>query len=268
MITVLGASGFIGSHLVKRLDALGKEFQAVGRNDVLPAGPLGHVIYSIGVTADYRSRPFDTVEAHVCKLIEILRDRQFDSLLYLSSTRLYLGLDSAGEETALRIAPLDAGDLYNASKAMGESLVLNCGRQTRVVRVSNVYGPDFDSDNFLTSIMKDAIFRNKIVFQTAAASAKDYISVDNVVDALIAIATSGRERIYNLASGVNVSNGEIADKLREISGCTVEFPSQAPAIIFPTISVDRLRAEFAIESSHLLDDLPHLLDLYRQNLKS
>src|SRR5262245_12286016 len=178
MITVLGASGFIGSHLVKRLDTLGHEFHAIGRDDSLPSGSMGHVIYSIGVTADYRSRPFDTVEAHVCKLLKILRDRQFESLLYLSSTRLYLGLSSSDEETALRIAPLEASDLYNASKAMGESLVLNSGRPTRVVRLSNVYGPDFDSDNFLSSIMRDAILHNKIVFETAAASAKDYISVD------------------------------------------------------------------------------------------
>jgi nucleoside-diphosphate-sugar epimerase len=269
MITVLGASGFIGSRIVKRLATLGQEHRAVRRDDALPAGSLGHVIYCIGLTADFRSRPLDTVEAHVCKLLEVLRTCEFESLLYLSSTRLYSAADSTSEETAIRIAPLDGSDLYNASKAMGESLVLNCGRAMgRVARISNVYGSDFDSDNFLSSIIRDAIVNKAIVFQTSAESAKDYISVAKVVDTLIEIATNGSERIYNLASGNNVSNGELANKLRALTGCTIQFSEPAPFVTFPPINIDRLRADFAFQPSHLLDDLPQLIDLYRHNLES
>lgn len=268
MITVLGASGFIGSRIVKRLETLGREHQAVGRDDALPAGSLGHVIYCIGLTADFRSRPLDTVEAHVCKLLEVLRVGDFESLLYLSSTRLYSGVDSTSEETAIRIAPLDGGDLYNASKAMGESVVLNCGRPARVVRISNVYGSDFGSENFLSSIIRDAVASKTIVFQTSAESAKDYISVDNLVDSLIGIAANGKERIYNLASGNNVSNGELAEELRRLTGCTIQFSEPAPLVTFPPINIDRLRAEFDFQPSRVLDDLPQLVDLYRRNLES
>lgn len=268
MITVLGASGFIGSHVIKRLDALGTEYQAVGRDEAVPGGPLGHVIYCIGVTADFRSRPFDTVEAHVCKLNEILRDCHFESLLYLSSTRLYTGADSTAEDTAIRIAPTDASDLYNASKVVGESLVLNCGRHGRVARISNVYGADFNSENFLSSIIRDAIVDKKVVLQTTADSAKDYVYVDNVIDALLAIATGGKQRVYNLASGVNVANGQLADALRQVTGCTVDFPHNVPSVKFPRINIDRLRAEFDFQPSRVLDDIPHLVDLYRRNLES
>lgn len=266
MITVLGASGFIGSRIVKRLDTLGEPHRAIRRDDALPPEPLGHVIYCIGLTADFRSRPLDTVEAHVCKLLEVLRGCDFESLLYLSSTRLYS--DSTSEETAIRIAPLDGSDLYNASKAMGESLVLNCGRQARVVRISSVYGPDFNSNNFLSSIIKDAIQRKEIVFQTSVDSAKDYISVDNVVDSLIKIAANGKERIYNLASGSNVSNGELAEELRRLTACAIQFSKAAPLVTFPRVNIDRLRAEFAFQPSRLLDDMPQLVDLYRRNLES
>jgi len=268
MITVLGASGFIGSHLAKRLNTRGSEYQAIGRLDVLPDGSLGHVIYCIGLTADFRSRPLDTVEAHVCKLMEILRDGCFESLLYLSSTRLYTGVDSTREDTPVRITSLEPGDLYNASKVMGESLVLNCGRRTRVARISNVYGADFNSDNFLSSIIRDALVHKKIVLQTSADSAKDYISVDNVADMLLEIATSGAERIYNLGSGFNVSNGQLADTLLRLTGCTVEFSQQAPSVTFPIINTERLRGEFDFQPSNVFDDLPHLVDLYRRNLES
>jgi nucleoside-diphosphate-sugar epimerase len=269
MITILGASGFIGSRLTKRLDALGLKYRAVGRHDVVPAETLGHVIYCIGLTADFRSRPFDTVEAHVCKLVEVLRGHDFDSLLYLSSTRLYNANDeSTTEENPLRIAPLDPSDLYNISKAMGESIVLNCGRPARVVRISNVYGSDFTSTNFLSSIIRDSISRRKIVLQTSAASAKDYVSIDDAVDGLISIATDGKEQIYNLASGINVSNGQLAEALRRLTGCTVEFLPEAPLITFPPIDISRMQREFDFKPSLVLDDLPQLIDLYTRNLES
>ncbi|HEX6046286.1 MAG TPA: NAD(P)-dependent oxidoreductase [Pyrinomonadaceae bacterium] len=266
MITVLGASGFIGSRLVERLAALGREHLAVRRDDAIPSGPLGTVVYCIGLTADYRSRTFDTIEAHVCKLLEVVRESDFESLLYLSSTRLYGGSESTSEETLIRVSPLD---VYNASKIAGESLVLNCGRPARVVRISNVYGNDFDSHNFLSTIINDAITQQKVVLQTSAESAKDYISVDRVVDGLVAIATRGKERIYNLASGVNVSNDELTEALRRLTGCTIEYAPSAPLATFPPINIDRVRAEFDLPTSNVLDDLPQLLDAYaRRNTET
>ena len=262
MITVLGASGFIGSRLVRRLEALGHEHQAVRRDDPLPPGSWGHVVYCIGLTADFRTRTFDTVAAHVCMLLEVLRSCDFESLLYLSSTRLYSGSDSTSEESAIRVSPLD---VYNASKLAGESLVLNCGRPGRVVRMSNVYGDDFSSDNFLSTIIRDAITSRKVVLQTAPDSAKDYVSVHNVVDGLIEIATRGKERLYNLASGVNITNDQLTKALRNLTGCTVDYSPSAPSVIFPPIDTDRLRAEFDLQMSHVLDDMPQLIESYRHD---
>jgi nucleoside-diphosphate-sugar epimerase len=166
MITVVGASGFIGSHLVKRLEKYKLQFQAVRRDDEIPYGNLGDVVYCIGLTADFRSRPFDTVDAHVCTLLDLVKNHEFDSLLYLSSTRVYAGADSTEEDRALRVNPQDPSDLYNISKMMGEAITLNCGRTGRVARISNVYGSDFTSDNFLPSILRQSVNGEKIVLRT------------------------------------------------------------------------------------------------------
>jgi len=264
MITILGASGFIGSHLVKELRAHGIEYFAPGRNEH-PSKQLGNIIYCIGLTADFRDKPFETVNAHICHLAEVLQSYKFDSLLYLSSARVYANtLGVAREEDSLQVAPLQASDLYNISKAMGESLCLNCGRRTRVARISNVYGDDFASDNFLATIIR-AANNKRIVLQTAAGSAKDYVSVDDVARGLIDIATSGRQQIYNLASGVNVSNGELAESLRSLTGCTVEFSPAAPTISFPQISIERMQQEFDFTPSMVLNDMTNLVDLTRNN---
>src|SRR5450631_61417 len=70
--TVLGAEGFIGSHVARRLAERQIPHQTLTR-DILDHldQPLGHLLYCIGLTADFRERPFDTVEAHVHVLSQI-----------------------------------------------------------------------------------------------------------------------------------------------------------------------------------------------------
>lgn len=268
MITVLGASGFIGSHLVERLKKYKLTHQAVGRGDTLPSGNLGNVIYCIGVTADFRSKPFETVEAHVCTLLEVVRNCQFDSLLYLSSTRLYAGHVSTAEDQPICVEPQYASDLYNISKLMGESITLNCGSTGRVARIANVYGPDFTSDNFLPSVLQQAAKGEKIVLHTAPDSSKDYVYLHEVVENLIFIAADGKEKIYNVASGANVTHRQLAEKLHELTGCEIEFAPESPLSEFPRIDIKRVRGEFGIVPSSLLGDLPWLVDRYREKSSS
>ncbi len=264
MITVLGSSGFIGRKLCEKLRQTGVEYYAPGRDQSLNDRNLGDVVYCIGLTADFRTRLFETVDAHVCKLLTVLRDCRFDSLLYLSSTRLYGNREGiAHEEDRLSIAPVDADHVYNISKAMGESLVLSGPHQGRVARISNVYGDDFESENFLSSIIKDAVSQGHVKLRTLADSEKDFIGIGDVVDALIKIATSGRQRIYNVAAGENVSNRAVLDRLQSITNCSVEFAADAVEVKFPRIDVERISEEFGFRPGRVLEQLDSLVDVYR-----
>jgi nucleoside-diphosphate-sugar epimerase len=263
--TVLGR-GFIGSHLLSFLRQQGYDCVAPSRAelDPLPGRHLGHVLYCIGVTADFRSRPLDTVRAHVCRLLEILESTEFDSLLYLSSTRVY-GSVSEGRETenAFRLDPASKSDLYNLSKLMGESVCLSVDRPAvRVARLSNVYGADWTSDNFLSSIVRSAVDRGSVVFRSAPESSKDYIAVEDAVRLLTGISIRGRERLYNVASGSPVTNAQLAETLQGW-GSEVAFDDGAPRVTFPIIDTTRVRDEFAFTPRSVLDDLPGLLAQYR-----
>jgi nucleoside-diphosphate-sugar epimerase len=265
-ITVLGAAGFIGSALVKRLKEKRLDYFAPGRNEKLPNQNLGHVIYCIGLTADFRSRPFDAVEAHVCYLLEVLRTCEFQSLLYLSSTRVYRQNSAeAREEDAVSVNSSFADDLYNISKLMGESLTLACRKKTRIARLSNVYGGDFASENFLPAIIREVISKSTVTLQGAPDGEKDYVSVGDVVDGLIRIAVEGRQNIYNLASGMNVSNRTLAKTISELTACQVAFDPAAPRITFPRVNVDRMRSEFGFRPRNILDDLGNLIESYRKH---
>lgn len=260
--TVFGASGFIGSHLLEHLEGAGHECYAPARGDVsVFERKLGHVMYCIGLTADFRQRPFDTVRAHACFLAEVLERADFESLLYLSSTRVYAGAESGEED-----ARLVAGDLYNLSKLTGESLCFASGRgNVRVARLSNVFGGDFFSENFLPSVIRAAITEHHIVLHTPLDMAKDYVSVDDVAGILPRIAVGGKHRIYNVASGRNTSNRELVAKLSEITGCSVNGVSGKATEIFPSIVIRRLEQEFGYSPLNALDCLEWLVEKYRRH---
>jgi nucleoside-diphosphate-sugar epimerase len=266
MITVLGADGFIGSHLVEMLSKRGADFFAPDRDQPLLGQELGDVIYCIGLTADYRSRPFAAVEAHVCHLCDVLQDCRFRSLVYLSSTRIYKNnTGPASEPDTVNLDPSRSEDLYDISKIMGESLTFSCRQNTRVVRLSNVYGKDFGSENFLPAIIRESVMKQNLEIGIAAESAKDYVSIDDVVETLIKIAETGKRTIYNLASGANTSNRELAKIIGGLTGCTITFDPAAAKTTFPAIDIDRVRSEFGFHPRNVLDELPELVASYKRH---
>ena len=267
MITVLGSTGFVGSHLVQKLSERDIPYQAPHHEENLDGRDLDTIIYCIGLTADFRARPLDTVEAHVCKLLEVIRLCHYKKIVYLSSTRLYkLSMPSAEDSTFL-VSPDSPSDLYNISKLMGEALIHTLDNSGQVVRLSNVYGWDAGSDNFLSHIIRDALRVGSVTLETTMDSEKDYINVNNVVDLLIEIATQGSQKVYNIASGMNISNREILEKLSQLTGCDVHVRDDAKTVKYSQIPISFVQSEFDFSPSNLLKDLPGLVDLYKRNNK-
>lgn len=245
-ITVLGAGGFIGGALVPHIRGLGLDCLAPARgDDAFHRQPLGHVIYTIGLTADFRTRPLDTVEAHVCVLRRLLAEGDFESLTYLSSTRVYAGGADTHEAASLRVNPNDASDLYNLSKLTGEALCLHSGRPgMKVARLSNVVGLRRDADTFIDQLLQEAAGTGRAVMRSAPDGCKDYIALDDAAALLTRIATSPATGIFNVASGEQVSGGTVARLMQQVRGITVDVAPNAPLWDFPPINTQRVRHQF------------------------
>jgi nucleoside-diphosphate-sugar epimerase len=255
--TVLGASGTIGQQMVKFLCARNEEVFTPSRNDDSIFNlPLGHVIYAVGITADFRTRPFDTVQAHVCLVNQILQQAHFDSFLYLSSTRLYSNNCSGAEEDVFSVDPQNPSDLYNLSKLMGESLCFSCGRQNvKIARLSNVVGgEETSSDNFLPSLIREAR-QGKIILRSALTSKKDYIHITDVVSLLYQIATTGKRNLYNVASGQQITHAEWVQHLVSLTGCSYEVVPEAPCHQFVAIDIQKISQEFLFQPTAIFDSL-------------
>lgn len=258
--TVLGARGFIGRNLLSFLRENGHDTWAPSPDDeIIFSRALGHVIYCIGLTADFRERPYDTMRAHIGLLTEVLERTDFDSFLYLSSTRVYSRNRTASETDPIIVDASAPSDLYNISKLAGESLCRSSGRtHVRIARLSNVIGLDPTSQNFVIDIIRQAI-GGRITLRSQPLSSKDYIWIDDAVKLLAEIAVSGSETVYNVASGINLQHREIVDQLVRLTGTRTEILPEAPRHDFPVIDIQRIRNEFGFSPQNVLSKLPGLI---------
>ena len=262
--TVFGGHGFIGAHLCNYLEKGGLPYQVVGRQNPLPKGSLGNVFYCAGITADFRSRPFETMDAHISTLSNVLEHGQYTNFLYLSSARIYRNASLTTEDVKFTIDPNSPEDLVDVSKLAGESLCLSIdNNKIRILRLSNVFGYDFLSQNFLTEIIKSALIDRKIHLLSSLDSSKDYVDVDSVVNIMVRIAESGENRIYNVSNGYNVSHEEIVLLLRNLTGCSLTVADNAPSVIWPTVNNDRIRQEFNYRPARLTDKLEDLVNAFK-----
>lgn len=241
--TVIGARGFIGSAMTARLQAHGADVFTPQRGEELDASDLGRVIYCAGLTGDYRSRPFDAVEAHVGLLSRIIDAGCFDRLIYLSSTRLYDATpDIPGrEEAPLKLQPDNPDHVYELSKALGENLAVSrSGGRGVAARLSYVFDEAPGSGGFLSAWLDKARRDKALTLASSPALGRDYIHRQDAVAALHALADGEVNGIVNVAEGRVTTNAELAEVFEQ-AGWRVAFEREGgPA---PTLapSVERLR---------------------------
>lgn len=263
--TIIGGKGFIGRHLAARLLADGWSCHLPERQETEKGQKdMGHVFYCAGLTADYLRRPFDTVEAHVSLLSRILQADRFESLVYLSSTRLYDSQPGpeGKEEMPLLLAPANPRHLYDLSKALGESLCLVTGKgRARIARLSCVYKDHTDTEGFLPMLLRRIVIDNcsTLEVDSSPSFARDYITVDDVVEALILIATQATQPVYNVASGENTRNDTLFSALTEISGCRIIPMQTTEAAAPPRISIKRITEEFGWNPVSVMEKIRTIL---------
>ena len=265
--TIIGASGFIGRAMTLWLCEQGHSVFTPGRGDeMLFTRPLGHLIYAAGVTADFRSRPFDTLRAHTTLVADILERASFDSLLYLSSARIYRHSEHTAEDAPVLLRSSDPEDLYDLTKMTAESMCATSRRDNaRIARLTNVVGSDFGSDNFLYSLIREACDRGTISLRTALASEKDYVMIKDVVRLLTEITISGREMCYNVAAGRNLRHSDLTDAIASATGAAVTVSPEAVLISMPVVSIRRVREEFGFLPSDVLPHISELIGEYRSH---
>jgi len=265
--TVLGAEGFIGSNLINHLSKNGRRIYAPKKKNSTEFKKLqhGHIIYCIGLTSDFRKRPLDTMHAHVCILREILERVDFKSLTYLSSTRVYHGSSSTIESHRLSMSPENLEDLYGISKLAGESLCHHSGRKNvKIIRLSNIVGYRRDRDLFIDQLLHEIVTHNTLTLKSSLHSSKDYLYIDDAVNAISSLAATNNTGCFNVAYGNNISNQIIINQLNEHFDFKLTIEKNAPVIDFPIINTEKIRNTIHFNPSAFSDYFSTFINCYKQ----
>ncbi len=146
---------------------------------------------------------------------------------------------------------------------MGESICFASEKpNVRVVRLSNVFGKKAGSSDFLSAVISDAVEKGAVFLKSGIDSEKDYVSIDDVVTLLPNIAVSGVDRLYNLASGKNVSHRQILNEVQKITACEIKVTEATKNTVFPEISIKRIQNEFDFFPTLLIPSLKNLIPQY------
>jgi UDP-glucose 4-epimerase len=140
-------------------------------------------------------------------LLEISRKLQVKRIVFVSSGGIVYG--SAKEFPTPESAPTNPIAAYGINKLAIEKYLalyeLLYGLSFRVLRVANPFGPfqvPEKNQGIIAALISGALHHEKIEIWGDGSVVRDYIFVDDVIDALVAAsADQSGERIFNIGSG-------------------------------------------------------------------
>lgn len=266
--TVIGGHGFIGSEVAKKLTENGHSVFIPNKDDErLFTNDLGVIIFCAGA-GDCKNAPFKVFRSNSLLLAEVLEKSHFQKLIYISSTRLYMGQEKTKETSDLLILKEDNRRLFNLTKLASEELCLLSNKNTVIIRPSNIYGLALSSPLFLPAITRNAINNKHVDMYVTPNYAKDYLSVFDFTDALyqLLLKDNLQHKIYNIASGVNTTAEDIAKVLQDETGCTINWVPGSIDELFPENDISRLQKEISFTPHNVLDDLKNMTKDFKKIL--
>lgn len=281
-VLVSGAGGFIGSHLVERLASEGSEVTALVRyNSRSDYGLIELIPSDIAERLNVQSVDLGDEEAvrDVCKDIEYIfhlgalisipysythleelidtnvkgtlnilkagRSCNVKRLIHTSTSEVY----GTAQYTPMdERHPLVAQSPYAASKIaadkLAESFCHSYGLPLVIVRPFNTYGPRQSARAFIPTVITQALSGNEI-FLGSLYPRRDMNYVGDVVEGFLR-AAQAEEAIgetINIGSGMDISMGELADKIVAIIGKKINITFDATRVRPPRSEVEKLIAD-------------------------
>lgn len=240
-ITIFGSGGFIGTAMLSGFEKAGFTVEKGDwRCQDFSGKKFGTVIYCGGVGDCKRIE--DVIYSHVDVVRNIINTSDYDNIVYVSSTRIYLDNDVSTETSPLQLSFSDKRCLFNQAKLLGESIVSTQDKPYLIVRPSNVYGKAFNSPLFLPSLVRDAITKGEINLFVSPKYEKDYVYIDDLVDFVLKAVQENITGTYNIASGENVSAQQLVEIIESYTQCRTVWHPVNSEDLFPVIDIQKYKS--------------------------
>jgi len=226
---VTGAGGFLGRHLVSRLRDIGVDVVALSSqdgfvllNDELPLREGDHVFHLAAETGVLDAWN-DPVRFHLTNSHGTVR--VLDQCRRAKATVSYIGAYVYGIPQRLPIDETQAVDVNNPyafSKWMAEQA---CQWYSRIydmpvtaIRLFNVYGLGQSNRFLIPSIIEQTLDPSvKEIKLMDLAPRRDYLFVDDAVNALLLSRPVAGFQLFNVGSGRSYSVGEVVDEVMGVA---------------------------------------------------
>jgi uncharacterized protein YbjT (DUF2867 family) len=193
-VTVFGASGFIGRHLVQRLARRGLRVKAVGRRPqnaqfLTQMGDVGQIApIGADITRDASVAAAVVNADAVVNLVGILHGsrQRFEAIHVTGAERIALAARRAGVQRLVHISAIggdaNSPSAYARTKALGEGAVRSVMPDATVVRPSVVFGPE---DDFFNRFAAMARIAPALPLFGGGSTRYQPVYVGNVADAIV-----------------------------------------------------------------------------------
>jgi UDP-glucose 4-epimerase len=274
-VLITGGAGFIGSKLAERCLRRGDEVivlddLSTGRRDAVPPSALLIVadVADPAVTRTIREVGPNVI-VHAAAQVSVersVRDPDADASVNVAGTRnvangaisggatrfVFISSGGAvyGETTgATEESQVSPASPYGRHKLLAEETVATCGISYAIARLANVYGPGqrADQEGGVVAIFTDAIrSASKVTIHGDGEQRRDFVHVDDVASALVAMMATDRDGTWNVGTGTSRSILALLALLEERLGpaASIEHaPVRAGDIRDSMLSVDRIAAD-------------------------
>jgi len=226
-IGITGANDFLGIHTLNRLknnpEVNGVEIFEKSGSDILNKKSVEVFVSGkdviIHLAAVHRAEDIELMRTNLLgtlSLVKAIKETNPDCrLLFSSSFQVYA--NSTKEDVIGEDFPLGPTTTYGFSKKFEEELILSNVKDSAVFRISNVYGPGcrpFDNSVVATFIHL-AKEGKEIIVTGSGDQSKDFVFVDDVVDAFELAVFSKEKGIFNICTGESVSINRLVGLLNK-----------------------------------------------------
>ena len=232
-VLVTGSKGFVGKHLCNRLSKNGLSVVSGDKNDdnkfnvtdmdhlqfiedveaIIHLAAKSNVVYSYNNTYNtYHTNVLGTLN-----ILEFARMRNIRKLIFVS-TYVY------GEPKYLPVDekhPINPHSPYHNSKLLAEHICENYshhfGIDVVTLRPFYLYGPNFRSDSFISSVIRQ-IKENGKVLLSGDRTQRDFLFIDDFIN-LLAIILNKFPRgynVFNVGSGTSHTLKEVAEIIAKL----------------------------------------------------
>lgn len=234
MVTGVGARL---AHLTDRPDVAFIHHDLVYPFD--PAERIDHIVHAASIASPtwYRRHPLETIDVNVGgtrHLLELARQQDVRSMLYLSSSEIYGDPPRDKVPTAEgywgHVSCTGPRACYDESKRLAETLCATYQRlhelPVKVARPFNVYGPRLrlDDGRVIPDFMRDALDGEPVTLYSDGQVTRSFCYITDAVAALLLLLVADApDGAYNVGTAEEVTIGRVAELVASLAGTEVRW---------------------------------------------